>query len=367
MNKMVRAFLPVGQGAFYVEKFFLGKEKINIVFDCGSLTGLKYITDQIKVTFLPGEVIESVYISHLDKDHINGLEFLLNYCSVRKIYIPYLDEDEKIILKYSHLADGGYEDDFVSRFIDDPRKASEKDQDSNQEPPRIIEVPPYAEDRNRSDSDSEIDTRLSIDSESGKVIWRFIPRSFKSSKKAAFLQGLINEFGYSCTAKDIPNLWRSDAKRLKKVYRAVKCHPHTKSLVVYSGGETDSLRQVFCHFYKKCLCHHCPSCYGNFKSGCLYLGDLNCKIKSIYAEMHSKYSKWWDSIGVITIPHHGASSCYNSNLTDDLEKLYVISAGSNYRWHHPNPTVIMDMLGKGVVPAVVNEFQYSAVYLYVTI
>lgn len=39
---MQRLFLPVGQGAFYCEKFseedFCGK--VNVVYDCGSLSGL---------------------------------------------------------------------------------------------------------------------------------------------------------------------------------------------------------------------------------------------------------------------------------------------------------------------------------------
>lgn len=36
--KMVRSFIPVGQGAFYCEQFLdkQTKEIINIVYDCGS-------------------------------------------------------------------------------------------------------------------------------------------------------------------------------------------------------------------------------------------------------------------------------------------------------------------------------------------
>lgn len=42
---MFRSFLPVGQGAFYVERFFDANEqsKYNVVYDCGSSTSLNIV------------------------------------------------------------------------------------------------------------------------------------------------------------------------------------------------------------------------------------------------------------------------------------------------------------------------------------
>ena len=41
---MHRIFVPVGQGAFYLEKFEIGEEKFNIVYDCGTSTEtVKYV------------------------------------------------------------------------------------------------------------------------------------------------------------------------------------------------------------------------------------------------------------------------------------------------------------------------------------
>ena len=62
---MIRSFLPVGQGAFYCEQFSVaGPEKINIVYDCGSLTSVSFVEHQIKYNFQEDEVIHAVFLSH---------------------------------------------------------------------------------------------------------------------------------------------------------------------------------------------------------------------------------------------------------------------------------------------------------------
>lgn len=39
---MLRSFLPVGQGAFYLERFETNDGRINVVYDCGSLTEVNF-------------------------------------------------------------------------------------------------------------------------------------------------------------------------------------------------------------------------------------------------------------------------------------------------------------------------------------
>lgn len=42
--KMVRTFHPVGQGAFYTERFYEGDKNVfNMVYDCGSSTKGQYL------------------------------------------------------------------------------------------------------------------------------------------------------------------------------------------------------------------------------------------------------------------------------------------------------------------------------------
>lgn len=76
--RMLRTFHPIGQGGFYSERFiFQGEDNINIIYDCGSATGVKNVKQEIAATFKKGEVIHALFISHFHADHINGIEYLL--------------------------------------------------------------------------------------------------------------------------------------------------------------------------------------------------------------------------------------------------------------------------------------------------
>ena len=93
---MIRSFLPVGQGAFYLESFKVFKEQpINIVYDCGSLSKEQILKAEIHNTFQKKENINAVFISHLHRDHINGLPYLLQYCNVKNIFLPLITEENR--------------------------------------------------------------------------------------------------------------------------------------------------------------------------------------------------------------------------------------------------------------------------------
>lgn len=86
---MIRSFLPVGQGAFYCERFrdLLEDKSINMVYDCGSSNGKVVIEREIAKSFRKGETIHALFISHFHDDHINGIPFLMKHCNVENIYI----------------------------------------------------------------------------------------------------------------------------------------------------------------------------------------------------------------------------------------------------------------------------------------
>lgn len=126
--RMMRSFLPVGQGAFYCEQFdglLPNGEKVNVVYDCGSSTDVKLVKGQIRATFDRNETIHAVFISHLHYDHINGLEYLLEYCNVKNIFFPLMNEEDKKIVLISNYVNGVRENDFTNVFIINPRSALE--------------------------------------------------------------------------------------------------------------------------------------------------------------------------------------------------------------------------------------------------
>ena len=117
---MIRSFLPAGQGNFAVEKFENGE---SVVFDCGA-TNISIARQLINNTFQKKENILAVFISHLDIDHINGLEYLLQHCAVKEIYIPFLDSGGKLLTAIEEAAFHGRKlSDFALRFLRNPEEA----------------------------------------------------------------------------------------------------------------------------------------------------------------------------------------------------------------------------------------------------
>ena len=123
---MRRNFLPVGQGAFYLEQFdkkTFGKDVI-IVYDCGSLTDVNLVEEEIRKHLREGEKIDAVFLSHLHADHINGLPYLLKYCDVKKIYFPLVTPVNMKILRMDQLIKS--KDNFTAEFLEDPYTAIRK-------------------------------------------------------------------------------------------------------------------------------------------------------------------------------------------------------------------------------------------------
>ena len=108
--KVTRTLHPIGQGAFYTEKFEYDGQQCNVVFDCGG-RALSVIEERVKKyckrlsreqkVELP--TIDAVFISHFHNDHVNGLETLLTNAEVECIFLPLLNDDEVYALSLSFV------------------------------------------------------------------------------------------------------------------------------------------------------------------------------------------------------------------------------------------------------------------------
>lgn len=89
-----RIFHPIGQGAFYSERH----ENHNIVYDCGSMCVSKS-KKVVSQSFSKEDVIDILFISHFDYDHISLIEDLKTTVKeIRNVVIPLLHNNEKILL-----------------------------------------------------------------------------------------------------------------------------------------------------------------------------------------------------------------------------------------------------------------------------
>lgn len=95
-------FHSIGQGLFYTGT--LAHSTYNFVYDCGTESKKKYLYESIDShiesladTDKNPPSIDFVIISHVHKDHFNGLYHLLQKAKVKKLYLPYLGDNKDFI------------------------------------------------------------------------------------------------------------------------------------------------------------------------------------------------------------------------------------------------------------------------------
>ena len=344
---ITRLILPVGQGAFYVEKFKNGK---SIIYDCGSIGNIEKINNLIEECFHKNEVIEAIFISHLDEDHMNGVEKLLEKCKVKRICFPLITEEMKQTLKIKIMIEetiGNSYSEFVKEFIENPEAAIKKiKKDIEIE---LIEILPSDEQDTVEENNKKIDREETknkkikrIKKNSGEDIakeikeienkWELIPYNFKQKIRIIeFEKNLEKEFEKKISLEKVEEIWKDNEdnrKKIKKVYGDLKGNLNTNSMTLFSG-----IREV--QIYTQY-----DSSY--IKVGCLYTGDYEAKGKNKWKTLEEAYQEYWEWIGLIQVPHHGSSHNCNEALISK-KAIYFLSVGEKNSYNHPSHKVVADI------------------------
>lgn len=379
---MIRSFLPVGQGAFYLEQFKVVRERLNVIYDCGSLTDVELVQRQIRDNFERGETIQAVFISHLDDDHINGLPYLLKYCRVEKIFFPLIAEEQKVLMRLYYLCknNANAENAFFHQFILDPELAiQELHLDNQPELYRIDEHHP--EDREKRLGNEEILMPQSGENVVHRIFgkhnasepilkqWEYIPFNFRQeSRITELMEALHEEFEYEVKADDVQTLWTESASnknKIKKAYRKVKGTFNTNSMTLFSGIQEGYIQQHLYMQTSKYFAYYYPPQFCDVRAtvnGCLYIGDYDASGAQKWNQLQNAYRRHWGYIGCIQVPHHGSRHNYNHDLAA-FDAIYIISAGYSNPFRHPHASVLKDLMFEGNYPFIVNEHTGSAVYL----
>ena len=370
-----RIFHPVGQGAFYSERH----ENHNIVYDCGSMCvseGKKVVSQ----SFSKEDVIDILFISHFDYDHISLIEDLKTTVKeIRNVVIPLLHDNEKILLSNVFKALGEYS---LTSLVQNPEEFFGAET-------HIISVQPSSGEGINKDTPSillnEINqdpipsgTPITIDNGSD---WVFIPFNYEyKNRSKEFFDKLENN------GIDINELKNSDydyikhRKTIKDIYGEVG-NINQNSMFLYSGPfskeenspnykgldwtfkyldessfkyflDTPSSSLSECSFsdpYKNPFLKNSLPCL--YRVACLYTGDgdLNkVDVKNIYEEK-------WDLIGTIQIPHHGSLKSFKESILEDQYFLCPISVGKKNPYGHPSREVVRKILSNTSFPIFVTE------------
>lgn len=383
--KMIRSFNPVGQGAFYTEQFLIGDKIYNFVFDCGSSTGKDVLKKEIDLNFKQNEEIEAVFISHCHDDHINGLDTLLKKCKVKKLFLPLIKEENKVLLLMKSYIDFGYNSEsLLTKLISNPYSLVD---DGNYHINQVILVKEMSEDGESEEIENETivlngDT-ISREINSGhplilkhlnKRIWMYKLTNFKENVRISELKDAFKaeQIEFPKTPSETLDVWEKNKKKIKDIYSqksSIKITGgiNTNSLVVFSGQANSGIDMILhAHFnINPISCfYRCDFCRRNFherqsfgKSGCMYMGDYEAKGRDKWRWIEDTYHKQWNDIDIWQLPHHGSSRNFNNELAYHDARFYIACAGFTNRHRHPGASVIKKLFMNNKIIHCVDEHE----------
>lgn len=385
--KMRRRFLPIGQGAFYCEQFsnhsdYISESdnRINVIYDCGSLSGISLLHKRIEDCFNFGEKIHALFLSHFDEDHVNGLKHLLKHYRVEHIFFPLLTKEDKALICLQHLVNSAFPDEqpFWLQFALEPFEALSRmnlkyiptlhpvrSEDRNDEDAEFHDMPEdYRQQVHIIRSGDDV-FQIICDSEEKThpmhtFDWLYIPFHFREKVKRDILKENLKESLGTCDPEELLDrlknnpLYRAD---IKEAYSKIPGGFNTNSMVLFSGIESEH----FVHF----LIHHkcpCKGCCLPIKPGALYMGDYDASGSQKWQQLQRAYEKYIPYIGCLQVPHHGSKHNFNFKLFDiEFCQVYVISAGLNNQFEHPDGDVVKQIMLSGKYLGIVTEKPWSEI------
>lgn len=359
--KLIRTFHPVGQGAFYTERHIFNRTEFTVVYDCGSTTlkGQK-LEKKIKSTFPENHSIDILFISHFHADHINGIKILAKHCRIKKVVLPLIDDQAKILLKVTNLLDNNFSD---TGLIDNPEGFF----GGNTPIIRIepTEINPNTDGIGLNDPTDISEIVNSSTNASGTVFtplagvdWLFIPFNYKHDERKKQFENALKI--YDLTLDDIDSITKIKKNKadIIKAYKSVKGDLNTNSMILYSGKKSDDYVYCFNHFYHFYFYRHS---HLDLQSGCLYMGDIDLNQPNIVTDINAKLKQILKFIGTLQVPHHGSIHNFTSKILHPSIYCTIFSFGTSNAYGHPSDRVISDIVANNIYPHFVTEDQTSIV------
>ncbi|MBE6369159.1 MAG: hypothetical protein E7056_03245 [Lentisphaerae bacterium] len=325
-----RCFYPVGHGGFAAEFFSNG---FVMVYDCGTLRKLpetqeNYIlhafSRQCKKTRRE-KIIDVLFISHFDEDHISWLDRLNKGFEIKDVYMPFLTNCQQKIHQ-AFYAEGSTSYKLVSgefKFSKNTQIHLVKPIDDDLVITDDVLMYPNAKVINSFD-------RIGIDSSCCLVQWYYIPFMARcelaenfweacrnnSELDVKLLQKAYNHPLSQSEVKDALNYIEKNRKALNKVYKSMTGNSNGNSLMLFSG----------------CI-RTTEHPFGHCQAGCLYTGDADGKLgirsgKDIFSLFCNKInSKGY--IHTLQVPHHGSKNSWGKNMEQFNCKVAVVQCREN--------------------------------------
>ena len=318
---MKRSYRPVGQGNFAVELF----DEKTVVFDCGSKP-VQNVFSQIDLVFQQDQIIDIVYLSHLDYDHCSGVDHLISRCDVKRIIIPYLDNQSRLLSKLTLFIEN--RDMSQLQFLDIVL-SSERQSETISIFQKSIEIT-YIE-----VFDIESSLSISYMNKNGYPIisewvkWIIIPFNFRNSHRSSQFQNEISKDPQlsSLTVDNLSQNWPLIKNKLIHIYQTkITGDINTNSMVVYSGPKSKNFHYNY-----------------RYSPGALFTGDYDTLSSSKRRELLNAINDYIPNIGYVTVPHHGSKLSNDALFIERFNSIFIIQSGKINQHNHPDYEVLLTL------------------------
>lgn len=372
---------PVGQGGLFSGQIQLGNAKARWVYDCGS-NQMERLGQEIMEVANGGHV-DLLFLSHLDSDHVNGVDRLLASTTVGEVVLPYLSALEYAGTVGSDIETGTLSVTFLE-FLTDPAKwlisrgvrtvsyVHPVDLDKPGPDDRVME-----QEDERSEAFSDQDLRvawpssavkkrsakkgtiqdvvvggaLSVMTRTGQVKWMLVPFAHRPPKsyREMFIKAIDKVFGKGLTRSAIAGYARTEdgRKKLRECYGYFWEDHNLVSMSLYAGPRatpvTSAMDMPF-NLWRQLSPTH------PHEVGWLATGDAHLAGLRRYRAWYEFYSSYVERVGVLVLPHHGSWLSFNPLLVNSFPNLYVcLAAAGPNQYGHPDARVRECVCALGLV------------------
>jgi len=382
---------PVGQGFFHTAAITVGDASFNYVYDCGSENrkALMRAVDKY-LAFLrriPGGQIDILFVSHLDKDHVSGVDCLATNAALDTVVLPYLSVAERILLLTAATGTGSVDGNYL-HMIGDPvgwfsargvrtiiffQEGGENQHSDlpgggpfpTDEPAKAGAIrvdkdvlAPFRQPSQPGQADVFVapgDIALPVTVYGQEMNWAFLPfvhpererqefflEEFKKLVHEAFPieDGKVpqNMYGFLVSMMKRPEI----VEKLAEAYLDIRADRNLTSLALYSGP----LQQVK-QRYRFVNSRGYPNGtwgshfdYSDGEIGWLGTGDANLlrqRRRQLYLQ---RYGAVMNRVVTIALPHHGSRHNFHSDILPPHARFYTVGVGNNNSYKHPHNEVV---------------------------
>lgn len=339
MTHLIRTFYPVGFGAFYMEVHRAVNNTMTIVYDCGTKTAGINIEQIIDDAFYGRDkVIDILFISHFHEDHISGIPYLLRNYTIRKVVIPYISRDNRMLFV---LAEGL--EAYQQMIVDTEGYFGEETE--------VLRILPESEEQQIDEQIEGMEGRrysgVPLNTSFSASGWLLIPFNYNYAEKISKLKAELRMEGLEYERLAEQNYIQDHYEQILNTYKKIRSFNNT-SLTLLSGVNR---RPVSCMFgYQN----------GDFYiirgPNCIYLGDVTMNRKFM-SRLQNRLNPYLNDAYTVQIPHHGARGALNSSILKSYSAAVICHRQGDPK--HPSPIVVQDIRLSHSFPIFVTEDGFS--------